>query len=599
MKKVTLLLLALLLTLSFGILVSADEATDDVTITIFHTNDMHGRLHDGSNDDTIGLDYIASIVASTENAIIVDAGDTIHGIPFVNFSGGENAVTLMSAAGYSFMAPGNHDFNFGVERLIELNELADFTVLAANVFWNDTDELVFDAYATMEVAGITLGFFGLATPETPIVTHPANVADIYFGDITEAANAAVAALLDLDVDVIIAITHLGFVGTYNTQDLAAAVPEIDLIIDGHSHTTLPEGYWVGDVLIVQAYEHGKSLGRVDITVGAELTMVASLIDQEYAQENFERAPEVVALIEEMIAEIEAFSTVVVAYTPVLLEGDRRYIRTQELPLGNLVADAFTWSSGADFAIMNSGAIRDTIEAGDITFGDVSRVLPFINYLEVIEITPAVLFAALENGVSLWPVDNGRFPQVSGFAFSFDGFAEPGSRVLEVTVNGVALDRNDTTTVYTLAITDFKASGGDGYDMFIDLVRVGQDGLMSDLFTAYITSDAVDLTALEIEGRMVQVGEAPEVVEEEYAEVVTLPAPAPEVVVPAGYATVVNADLLHVRANAGASANVVGTVARGDVVVILDSVTLTGGHVWYQIQLGDLVGWSFGRFLELA
>ena len=639
MKKIRAVFLLLVVSLALAIpaqVFAETEATDisEVSFTIFHTNDMHGRLHDAEFPNTIGLDVVRSIVNSVEYSLLIDAGDTINGVPFVNFSEGLNAVRLMSLAGYSFMTPGNHDFNFGVNRLIELEEYAEFGILAANVFWNTDNSLVFDAYATVEIAGLTVGFFGLVTPSTPIVTHPNNVRDINFGDPAAAAELAIAALQALEVDMIIAVTHLGYEGGYergfSSRELALAVEGIDLIIDGHSHTTLEEGSLVGGTLIVQAFEHGRTLGRVDITVaGSEISMAASLIDRDYAFENFDRDEEVATLIQEMVDEISEIADVVVAYTPNFLEGDRRYIRTQELPLGNLVADAFAWSSGADLAIMNSGAIRDSLEAGDITFGDVARILPFINYLVVVEITPSILWEALENGVSQWPQDNGRFPQVSGFSFSFDGYAEAGSRVLNVVVNGVELDKNDTSTVFTLAITDFKANGGDAYDMFIGLPRVSEDDLKSSIFTTYITSDAVDLT-IGIEGRILQVGEEIEedndyqtavtlpyeLEENNYQTVVTLPHELSEEELanlssnveetatetttyevttrPVGTAIVVNAWMVNVREEARTDSRAISALNRDAVVIVLEGPV----HGWYRVQFGEVTGWVFQNFLDI-
>ncbi|MCL2362632.1 MAG: bifunctional metallophosphatase/5'-nucleotidase, partial [Defluviitaleaceae bacterium] len=360
-KKALFFLMVALLVLSLGVVAYADTPDGDTTITIFHTNDTHGRFEPSGS--VIGIDTVASIVAATENALFVDAGDTIHGMPFVNIDRGINAVELLSLAGLDLMSPGNHEFNFGLDRLLELEALAGFGMISANVFWRDDSSLVFDAYVIIEVDGVTLGFFGLITTAAYTTTHPNNIVDVYFGNPIPAAQAAVAALQAHEVDVIIAITHVGLDGANNTPAIARAVPEIDLIIDGHSHDLGSQT--VNGVVIAQAGQHGQHLGRVDITVSedGEVTLEASVIDHEYARENFGPAPAVTAAMEAMNAQLAEAMGVVVAYSPVDLVGERELIRTQEMPLGNLVAESMAWVSDAQLALMNSGGIRDCFDAG--------------------------------------------------------------------------------------------------------------------------------------------------------------------------------------------------------------------------------------------
>jgi 5'-nucleotidase len=625
--------------------VNAEENGDyangqDRTVTIFHTNDIHGRFVRGmaynAHAETIGLQYVASVVAATENALLLDAGDTLHGTPFTVFSEGLDPVRLMNAAGYSFMAPGNHDFNFGLDRLLDLEQSADFGILAANVFWRSDSSLVFTPYTTLEVNGILFGFFGLATQDTPVTTKPSNIVDVYFGCYIEASETSVAALQELGVDVVVAISHVGY---HPIQELAAAVTGIDLIVDGHSHTELPEGLWVGDTLIVQAWEWLRRLGVVTVTISpeGELSLDATLLTADDIVGVYEACEDMLALAAAIEAEFYEQTRVVVAYTPVRLEHTHELVRTVEMPIANLVADAFRWASDADIALMNGGAIRDYLEAGDITIGDLLRVLPFINYLVVVEMTPAVLFDALENGVSRWPTEsgNGRFLQVSGIAYTFDAFAPVGERVLSVTFGGEELSRTDTTTVFTVAITNFKAEGGDGFDMFEDLYVVFEGDVKNMVFIDFLNSDYADVAGASVEGRLVQVGEeAPEaeevieeivveaveiadvvVVELEYVEGLELavvvdtvveiveiiveptpvPAPAPAPVLPVGNARV-NTTALYVRGGAGVAHDPINHLLYGSVVVIHETVNL-GGHVWARITSGDVTGWVYTAFLD--
>jgi 2',3'-cyclic-nucleotide 2'-phosphodiesterase (5'-nucleotidase family) len=460
---------------------------------------MHGRLI--QSDSAIGLDTVAAIYNATPNSILVDAGDTFHGLPFVNFNQGANAVALMNAAGFSFMAPGNHDFNFGADVLFALGSSADFDILAANITLIATGEAPFTEYAIVEIDGVTVGFFGLAYPGTPSVTNLGVVDMLAFGNPVEAAARMVEALAD--VDVIIAIAHLGVDGDAWVLDVARAVPEIDVIIDGHSHTVLQDGYRVNDILIAQAGGHGEYLGVVEIVVygGEVLSATASLIDRE-ATEEITPVASITALIEEMQDALADVLEEVVAYSPITLFGDdpehRPALRSSEVPIGNLIADSILSATGADISIINSGNIRYHIHEGYVTKGDILTILPWSNYVVVVEITAAQLWEVLELGVSA--PGHGRFPQIGGFSFVFDSVADEGElRVSQITVNGVNIGRNDTTT-FSLAINDFLAEGGDGYDMFPAMPVILEGDTLEDILIAFMLEN--DISGYAVEGRIV-------------------------------------------------------------------------------------------------
>jgi len=506
MKRIGMVLVALLMLVNVSaitIYAATTTPEESTTITILHTNDLHGRFV--SSSTAIGMDTIAAIHAATPNSILVDAGDTIHGLPFVTFNQGANAIELMNAAGYSFFAPGNHDFNYGMDWLLQMETYAEFDFIAANLTWDDGSS-AFNAYSIVEVDGVSVGFFGLVYPGTPSVTNPVGVEGLSFGDPIEAAQHSVAALQAAEVDVIVALAHLGVSGSAWGREVARAVPEIDVLIDGHSHSRLDDGYWVGDVLIAQAGAHGQYVGVVDIVVynGEVISRTASLIDREMS-EDFAPINEITAMIDRMEEELGEILNEVVGYSPITLFGDdpehRPALRSQEVPIGNLIADANRWAMGADFALQNSGGIRYHIHAGDITKGDIIAVLAFFNYAVVIEITPAQLWEALEIGVS--SPGHGRFPQVSGFSFVFDQDAPEGERVRSVTADdGTNLGRNDNTTVYTLVINNFTAVGGDDYTVFIDLPVLAEGGTLDELLIEYMA--AHDISNIGIEGRIINV-----------------------------------------------------------------------------------------------
>jgi len=610
-KKGKFLLLVLAMALiSTTVVVAQDDYENGyepgITVTIFHTNDVHGRFL--PSNTAIGIDTIAAIRNYyAPNAILVDAGDTFHGLPFATLNRGLDIVELMNAAGYSLFTPGNHDFNFGTDRLLELEAAADFDFISANVYRDG--ELLFDDIAIRGINGVTIGFFGLAHPSTAYLTNPNNVAGVSFADPIEAAGRSVALLQEMDVDVIVGLAHLGSGARsdYRIDGFAIAVAEavagIDIIIDGHSHNLHDGGLLVGDTLIVQAGDHGRYLGRVDIIVyeGEVQSIVASAISQEYATENFEPDAYIQALIEDIQVRQSEIMDVVVGYLPATLYAD--YIRSQEMPIGNLIADAVRFAAGTELAFTNGGGIRDVLPAGDITKGNIVSVLPFGNYIVTLEVTPAVLAAALENGVSALP-GGGRFPQVSGFSFVFNPDAEEGYRVLAIYVDGESLDLTDETTTFTLATNNFIAAGGDAYTMFVDLPILMELGNLDEMLIAYIPY--ADLENLSVEGRIVESGVVIEIeipvlpetdeveVIVEVVEIVEVADVSEIVLAGTGSAIVANCWFLNVRTRGSAYANIIGYLRAGDVVSVLDS-TAWG---WYKIQTPYITGWVFGRYLEM-
>jgi LPXTG-motif cell wall-anchored protein len=433
--------------------VAVEAQSDGVSLTIIHVNDRHGRM---------GADpYISRLAQDTVgNVLILDAGDALHGQTAAIITEGAAMVGLMNAVGYSAMVTGNHEFNYGLERLLELSVMMDFPLLAANIKTSDGATL-FKPYAVFPMEGVTVGVFGLATPETVTATDPRTIAGLTFADPAETARAMVAALKAEGCDIIIALTHMGldeFSAPANRSDTIALIPGIDVIIDGHSHTRLNNGLIVGDTLIAQTGEHGQNIGIVEISIsGGVVSKTARLINVSDGLAADER---IIAVIAELEAANEALTSAVVGHTPVFLDGARENVRTGETNLANLITDSMRRATGAEIAFINGGGIRSSIQAGDITMGDVLNVLPFSNILVTVELTGAELLDIFEHGISAYPEQAALLIQVSGIGFTFDPSAQPGGRVRQVTMaDGGVFDVNKT---YTVATVEFLAAGGDGY-----------------------------------------------------------------------------------------------------------------------------------------
>lgn len=501
MKRNRILGLLMALVLVLGLVLPGQKvfAADQKVITILHTNDVHGNAIEDEKGGKLGYAKLKTFVDSKENAILLDAGDVLHGTTFATISKGQSMVDLMNLVGYKAMAPGNHDFNYGSTRLNELASMAKFPILAANVV-DKNGKLFLKDSTIIEVDGVKVGIFGLATPETRTKSNPKNTEGLDFTNYIEAARVQVAKLKAEGADVVVDLVHLGLdkASEERSDLLAQKVAGIDLIIDGHSHTLLENGKLENGVLIAQTGDHTKNIGEVTLVVEDGKVSGKSAKLHHYDElKGLEADKEVLDKIEEVEKANKPYLDRVIGKTAVDLDGLRDHVRTGETNLGNLVTDAMLDLTKADVALTNGGGIRASIAKGDIKMGDVLQAFPFANYPVVIEITGQTLKDALEYGVDSAPEAVGKFPHVAGMTFKYDQNKAAGSRVFDVLVGKDPLDLKKT---YKLVTNDFLAIGGDGYEMFKDAKKLAEYPLLSEVLANYIEKEK--LVDPKVEGRVV-------------------------------------------------------------------------------------------------
>ena len=474
-------------------------------ITIIHTNDVHSRVFENGG---MGYAKVGAIVdeyrAMNPNTLVLDGGDTTHGQTYSTLVRGSSIIDIMNEIKYDAMTSGNHDYNYGFNRLLELANMADFPILAANVKKAD-GSYVLPPYTISESAGLKIGIFGLATPETLYKTHPKNVEGLTFISPVQAASEMVKEL-EPQVDIIIALAHLGTDGATlqeNRSDyIVEQVDGIDLFVDGHSHEVVSRV--IGDTLLVQDGEYAEQVGIVTLVIenGEIIEKTSEFIT---AADALSMSPH--ARVEKLIADTEASQQAVlnevIGQTSVKLDGEREIVRTGESNLGNLITDAMLEVSGADVAITNGGGIRASLEAGDITKGDIITVLPFGNYIVTMKVNGSEIKAALEVGASGSPSAHGAFAHVGGASYSIDASKPVGDRVHAITVNGNPIDMNKD---YLLATNDFMAAGGDQYTMFVDKAIINHSSALDEAVIAYIQNHSN--LSLKVEGRIIAENEAP-------------------------------------------------------------------------------------------
>ena len=370
--------------------------------------------------------------------------------------------------------------NSGPPALANFIAAADFPVLGANIDASAQVSLtgLIEPYTVIDVAGQSIGVFGLTTEETPIISSPGP--DVIFNDHVAAAQATVAALQGMGVDKIVVLSHLGYTVD---QPLAAAVSGIDVIVGGHSHTPLgpmpgAQGPYptvetspAGEpVLVVSAFEWGKYLGRLDVTFNAMGVIQSYLGAPILINSSVPEDPAIAADVAVWYEPISQLANTVVAATDVNLDGTRAIVRTQETNLADLICDAMLWKTaavGTQICITNGGGIRASIATGDITLGQATTVLPFGNTVATLGLVGSDVIAALENGVSQWEIAAGRFPQVAGMRYSFDPTRPAGHRIISAELKNPdgSFSPIDPNTVYQLTTNDFMRRGGDGYSVF--------------------------------------------------------------------------------------------------------------------------------------
>ncbi len=450
---------------------------------ILHTNDTHGRAVPDSYNGYMGFSAVSALKKDYEAAgakvLLLDAGDTLHGLPFATLDKGTTVARLMNLAGYDAMTPGNHDFNYGTDTLRKLANIMHFPLLSANITKKDSGENLFSRHTIIDKNGVKYGIFGLSTPETAYKTNPNNVSTIEFGNPVDAAQEEVTALKEAGADVIVALSHLGIDASseFTSKLIAEKVEGIDLIVDGHSHSKFDSGLMIKDTLIVSTGDYFQNIGVV--VIDKEGNMKAGLLNSsDYTGTD----PDIDTVVKQQSDEQEKLLSEVVGHTSVTLNGVREDVRSKETNLGNLTTDAIRQATGADVAITNGGGIRASIEIGDITKKDLVTVFPFGNYVVTKYISGAALLEALEVGVSAYPELLGAFPQVSGITFSIDTSKPIGKRVVNAKVNGAAVDEKAS---YLFATNDFVIAGGDGYTMLADFEIVNEYGSLEEILLNYI------------------------------------------------------------------------------------------------------------------
>lgn len=494
MKK--LLLGATALTLCAGFSTAAHA---EFTLNILHINDFHSRFDPITGSDSNcdaetdaagecfgGIARLKTIIDDTRakyetgNSLLLSAGDNFQGSLYYTTYKSKVVSDFFNQMGFDVVATGNHEFDDGPEEFLKFIEAAEFPIIGGN-FDVTRDEGLrgkVQGSIVVEVGGEKIGIIGATTEDTPEIASPG---DVEFHDVIQYVRGASEALDAAGVNKIILLSHIGYNEDLN---VAASLPLVDVIVGGHSHTLLsntaegaagpyptmvtnPVGV---EVPVVQANQYGKYLGDIAITWDDNGTVTKAegepyLIDATVvANEDFK------GQLATLLGPIEEMTSEVIGTTTDKLEGAREVCRVQECSMGNLLADAIldrVADQGATISFQNGGGVRASIDAGEITVGDVLTVLPFSNTLATVQVSGADVIEALENGVSDIENGAGRFAQVAGLKYTYTLANPVGSRISDVLVKGegdtwVPIDEEAD---YIVVTNNYVRGGGDGYETF--------------------------------------------------------------------------------------------------------------------------------------
>ncbi|EAT5995191.1 bifunctional UDP-sugar hydrolase/5'-nucleotidase [Salmonella enterica] len=482
----------------------AYEKDKTYKITILHTNDHHGHFW-RSEYGEYGLAAQKTLVDSIRkevaqeggSVLLLSGGDINTGVPESDLQDAEPDFRGMNLIGYDAMAVGNHEFDNPLTVLRQQEKWAKFPFLFANIYQKSTGERLFKPWAIFTRQDIKIAVIGLTTDDTAKIGNPEYFTDIEFRKPAEEAKVVIQELnMNEKPDVIIATTHMGHYdnGDHGSNapgdvEMARSLPagSLAMIVGGHSQDPVcmasenkkqvnyvpgtpcapdkQNGIW-----IVQAHEWGKYVGRADFEFrNGEMKMVNyQLIPVNlkkkvtwdngkservlYTPEIAEN-PQMLSLLTPFQNKGKAQLEVKIGSVNGLLEGDRSKVRFVQTNMGRVILAAQIARTGADFGVMSGGGIRDSIEAGDITYKSVLKVQPFGNIVVYADMSGKEVVDYLTAVAQMKP-DSGAYPQFANVSF----VAKEG-KLTDLKIKGEPVDPAKT---YRMATLSFNATGGDGY-----------------------------------------------------------------------------------------------------------------------------------------
>ncbi len=454
-------------TLMFIMLVVAcSQKNKEMELVLLHTNDTHGTVVaiEGIGGLAERATFIKQVREKNKYTLLVDAGDINIGQPASNLAMAKPDFLAYKYMKYDAVVPGNHEFDHPINIFLEQMKSVNFPFLTSNI--EREGKLLGKPYIIKEYGNVKIGLFGLTTKHTQNLSVGATC--LVFLDEIETAHKMVQLLKEKEVDIIIAVTHLGMIeitpGFITSAKLAEQVDGIDIIVDGHSHAYLEKPEIVNGTYIVTANQGGRYVGNGKLHI---INKKLAKFDWEpVLMKGLTPDPVLKEVLQPFVdvAKRDLNTLIGEATAPFALFKDRENMaRYGETPLGNLVTDAMYWKAGKlfkmkiSFALINSGGIRQGIPEGAITKNEVLTVLPFGDELDVVRMTGKEV-TYLFDFLAAVPMGSGAFPQLSKEVQVVINRKE--QRIEELKINNqVVVD----TAIYYMATCNYITSGRDSYN----------------------------------------------------------------------------------------------------------------------------------------
>ncbi|XP_014242312.1 uncharacterized protein LOC106662621 isoform X2 [Cimex lectularius] len=427
-------------------------------ITILHYNDVYNV------DQGKAARFLTAIKQfDSETPLVLFSGDALSPSMLSTLTSGAQMVPVLNAVGTHCAVFGNHDFDFGLEVLSKRVLDTNFPWLMSNVIDNETGRALGDGKVTHAVdwKSKRIGLIGLVEKEWLETLATINPDEVTYIDFVEAGQKLTSQLKQEGCDIVIALTHMRMP---NDMKLAEKCDEIDLILGGHDHVYSVE--IVNNKYIIKSGTDFDHFSKITLKFESGSHGFDITVDKIKVDEMYDADPDLSIELEQYTELIEGKMDEVLGEFNVELDGRFEMIRTSETNLGNWVCDVILAATKADLVILNSGTLRsDCIHpAGPFTMRDLMMIVPITDPLTVIELTGREIIEALENGVSMYPKLEGRFPQVAGISFAFYPGRTPGNRIERDLVK-IGDEYLKPDSKYQLATKTYLRQGSDGYTVF--------------------------------------------------------------------------------------------------------------------------------------
>lgn len=468
----------------------------DRSIVILYDNDVHCGIEGYAK-----MAGLRDAVSDTAWTALVSSGDYLQGGTAGAISKGQYIADIMKEMGYDAVTLGNHEFDYAVPRLMELVGFANLPVTCANLYDKRNDKVVFAPFIMKTYGSKKVAFVGAVTTSTLYTEAYAfydeqenSVYHLCEPDVYTKVQNAVDEAHRQGADYVVVLSHFGeSKNTLNcdSHGLVAATRGIDVVLDGHTHSVIEHDYVANlDGKMIPVTQTGTKFENVGKLVISNTGQISThLVPIKHITTENVRVKAVTDSINGLMEVLTKRPVCHSEYDLSILDNEgRQQVRYAETNSGDLVADAYISITGADVAISNGGGIRSGLKAGDLTYGDILGMLPYDNYLYVVEVSGEELLGVLEACCQFSPEENGDFPQVSGMSFHITQGGKPCVSELKIMDKAsgeyVPVDLNRK---YQLATIDYCITGG-GLQSKLRNVKVLKESICryNDALITYVT-----------------------------------------------------------------------------------------------------------------